>query len=84
MKTLRILLALTFLAVTLGYTLIAAMPVLAGPPIPEIACDGYVCYEMKPSCYVRHPLFPDWACTNLCWIGGYPVCKGQSACTICP
>lgn len=85
MKNLRTLITVLMLVVTLGYTVIAVSPALAGPPTPDMECFGFACHDYKPSCAAYDPTTPAWYCTNLCIVGGREVCMGQAGCTMaCP
>jgi hypothetical protein len=83
MKTLQtIILALALIA-TLAYTMGSVVPVLAGqssPPVPNVACEGYVCRENVLSCILLDPTTPNWTCTNYCLIGGRWRCLGDTDC----
>lgn len=85
MERLRTFFAVLMLVVTLGYTVMAVSPALAGPPTPDVPCEGFVCFDFKASCAAYDPSTPAWYCTNYCLVGSKWKCMGQSGCTLaCP
>lgn len=78
MKTLRIVITIVFLIITLAYTVVSVTPTIAGPSQPDIECWGFVCFEAD-SCLFYDPLNPYYACTEWCY-AGYWRCYGESAC----
>lgn len=83
MKTLRIVIAILFLAATLVTTLTVAASVPAGPPTPDMECEGYVCME-HGGCPLPQTAIE---CNNACWVGGYLRCMDGMGwrCTLwCP
>lgn len=79
MKTLRLVIAVVFLATTLISTVVAAAPVLAQElPTPNMQCYGHVCW-FAASCAALDPNSPFYHCTEYCYAGQW-VCIGVQSC----
>lgn len=79
MKNLRTLIVALLLISTLGYTIATVSPVLAGPPNPDVPCEGHVCW-LANSCLYADLTSPYYHCTNWCYSGGRWKCLGSSSC----
>lgn len=79
MKNLRTSIAILFLVATLIYAIATVSPALAGPPTPDVPCEGHVCWWAY-SCLFLDPTEPFYHCTNWCYSGGRWKCFGVASC----